>query len=427
MKPVLKTELMKRLRPKLAAAPYHNAPKLVIGVSGGRDSVVLLDVMQRMQHVHQSPLEVVHVDHHTGPFATQARQLVFERCEEYQLPFHVADFRWDGLGNFEHLASEFRRQVMWGVSGEHGYVVLAHHAEDQSETLLMALARGAGITSPLGMHPEKDRRLRPLLRVGSALLADHAEKADLTWCEDPSNADTQRFRNAVRHQIMPVLSAFHQDIGARLGGWVEEYHQLQTHLFQQARRMVNQHGLVGELGRGGWLKRELFERQPGYLWPFVLAVFWQSLGVQKPKRREHEQLVYWLEQRETGCFDHGGRRVYCDVDGLAFEDKPELLSDLCRLDNTTSFGLWRLRLEWVGQELPWTHHLKYQGFQWITGLPLPKSWRERLRRARLPLRVRQHLPGVRVGNQQLHFGELLALQKQGHLRLVRESGPEWQC
>jgi len=424
--PVLKTALMKRLRPRLAAAPYRDAPRLVLAVSGGRDSCVLLDVFWRMRHVHRAPLLVVHVDHRTGDHAVEARALVEDLCRDHGLPLDVVPFRWDGAGNFEHAASAFRREALARAHGEDGYAVLAHHREDQSETLLMALARGAGVTSPLGMWSRRGQRLRPFLDVPSACLADHAEAVNLSWCEDPSNREEDKFRNAVRHRVIPAMTEFHENVGDRLSGWVEEVHQLQAQLFRKARRLLVESGSE-ELAATGALRREIFQHAPDYLWPFILAEFWSAIGVAKPKRREHLQILSWLAADRVGCFDHAGQRFYCDRDVLTLAPKPELSPRPGRLNQSVIWGLWRLRLDWLGADLPWTASLRTHGFHVIAGEPLPKPWRERLRRARLPLRIRQHLPALIVGSNRLHFGELFALQTEGYLRVVRESGPDWSC
>ena len=424
--PVLKTALMKRLRPRLAAAPYRGASRLVLAVSGGRDSCVLLDVFWRMRHVHRSPLQVVHVDHQTGAHASEARTQVETLCRDHELPLEVVSFQWDGTGNFEHRASVFRREALAAAHGEDGYAVLAHHREDQSETLLMALARGAGITSPLGMKQERDQRLRPFLDVPSACLDDHARAVNLTWCEDPTNKDQDKFRNAIRHRVLPALTEFHNGVGSRFSGWVAEYHELQAQLFHQARQVLGAEGRA-TLAATGALRREIFERAPGYLWPFLLAEFWSGIGLAKPKRREHKQILAWLETGQVGCFDHAGRRFYCDSDVLTMAPQPELSPVPARLNHSVNWGLWRLRLDWPGADLPWTPSLRTKGFRWVAGVPLPKSWRERLRQARLPLRIRQHLPALAADSICLHFGELFALQSEGYLRVVRETGPDWSC
>ena len=417
---------MKALRGRLAEKPYYGAPALVLGVSGGKDSMVLLDVFQRMQHVHQSPLKVVHVDHHTGEHAAMARDLVTKVCKVGEISLFTFDFEWDGQGNFEHAASQFRRNALKETRGD-GYAVLAHHQQDQAETLMMALARGAGITSPLGMVPEKDHRLRPFLDISQNLIHEHARIAGLEWCEDPTNADTQRFRNAVRHLVIPQLEAVHEDLGSRMGGWLEEYHTLQAHLFAEAERiMLSQDAGASKLDPK-WCSRKVFTQNPSYLWPFLLARYWERLSLTKPKRTEHLQLMVWLKNGEIGCFDHAGKRLYCDSDGLAWIPRPEMKPVPAKFGQSVDFGLWSLKLDWLKGKFPWPIEKENYDFHWVAGLTMSKRFRERLRLAGIPLRVRQHLPGLIANGVQIHLGELLALQEKGTLELVRESGPDWSC
>jgi tRNA(Ile)-lysidine synthase len=186
--------------------------RLTLALSGGVDSVVLLDILAALAPAHPFALDCLHVNHGLSPnaeawarFARAAARAHGVRCRVTRV--NLAPYR--SLGP-EGAARAARYAAFARVRSD--FLVLAHHADDQAETVLLQLVRGAGVAGLAGMallnaEPAARRPafLRPLLGVGRAAIEQHARERGLAWVEDESNRDTRLARNFVRHRVLPLL------------------------------------------------------------------------------------------------------------------------------------------------------------------------------------------------------------------------------
>ena len=199
------------------ANPSPVKPCLLLGLSGGLDSVVLLHLLHNAQKTLSFDLQVMHVHHGLSPNADQWQSFCQTLCHQHQLTLQVAQVTIDktsGVG-IEAEARKLRYNALFNTNVLHAeqhcaphYVVTAHHQDDQAETLLLQLFRGAGAKglSAMALLDEKRALLRPLLNVPRSQLLAYATQHQLTWCEDESNADTDYDRNYMRHVVLPVLT-----------------------------------------------------------------------------------------------------------------------------------------------------------------------------------------------------------------------------
>jgi tRNA(Ile)-lysidine synthase len=191
--------------------------RLCVGLSGGRDSVVLLHALRALA----LPLELtaLHVHHGLSPNADAWADFCARLCADWGVPLilrHV-EVPCDSGTGLEAAARALRHEAFagCGASGTSGtkWVALAHHRDDQAETVLLNLLRGAGVDGAGGMVVDRPhgnsgvRLIRPLLDVPRAALEAYAECHGLVWIDDESNADTDFRRNYLRHEIMPRLAA----------------------------------------------------------------------------------------------------------------------------------------------------------------------------------------------------------------------------
>jgi len=192
--------------------------RLVLGLSGGLDSVVLLEVLRRLARPLAFRLACVHVDHGISPNARRWAAFCARRCKRLNIPLEVcavdiAPGRADGM---EAAARRARYEVYARQKAD--FVVLAHHLDDQAETFLLQLLRGAGVRGgaamPLMRAQDSGRKtksaraaaiLRPMLAVTRKQIEAYARANKLSWVEDESNADTRRDRNFLRHRVLPVI------------------------------------------------------------------------------------------------------------------------------------------------------------------------------------------------------------------------------
>lgn len=183
-----------------------------VALSGGVDSTALLyAVVQLGREYSGNAIRAVHVNHHLHADAKVWAAACQTLCDELGVPLTCCDVavETDSDGGIEAAARKARYSVLTGLL-DHGEILLtAHHRDDQVETLLLRLLRGAG---PHGLASIEPRRpcgkgwlVRPLLEVGRDMLEAYACEQNLAWIEDPANTDTTFDRNFLRHRILPVL------------------------------------------------------------------------------------------------------------------------------------------------------------------------------------------------------------------------------
>jgi tRNA(Ile)-lysidine synthase len=184
--------------------------RVVVALSGGIDSMVLLDALASFAERHPFTLSAVHINHGLSPNADSWARFCAEQCAGRGVPLAVdrLELRRKPGASLEALARAARYERLRAAEAD--IVALAHHADDQAETVLLQLLRGAG---PRGLSAMprfcagKPALLRPLLALTRSALAAYAAARALAWIEDESNAQTRHKRNLIRHEIAPLLAA----------------------------------------------------------------------------------------------------------------------------------------------------------------------------------------------------------------------------
>jgi len=188
----------------MASSRKRRTASLAVGLSGGVDSVVLLHrIRQDFPFV-----TAIHVHHGLSPNADAWAQFCSKLCRRWSVPLavHRVSVRKSGKG-LEAAAREARYGAFLKAPAK--AIALAHNLDDQAETVLMNLLRGAGTRGASGMAPQSRRGgktfLRPLLGVPRKSILAYARKHKLDWIEDESNADEALTRNFIRRKIGPLL------------------------------------------------------------------------------------------------------------------------------------------------------------------------------------------------------------------------------
>lgn len=193
--------------------PTYPDCSLIVALSGGLDSTVLADLLLRLAGDRPGlQLRAVHVDHGLQPGASGWAEACTEWCARRGLPLEVLRLHLGPVPpgqSVEAYAREHRRAALAGRLAAGEYLLTAHHQDDQSETVLMQLLRGAGVRGlaamPLRSRLGRGWQLRPLLDVTRAQLRDHAVACGLAGIEDPMNVDLRFDRAFLRHEILPRL------------------------------------------------------------------------------------------------------------------------------------------------------------------------------------------------------------------------------
>ncbi len=191
--------------------------RVLVAVSGGVDSVVLLDLLCRLPDAARPALLVGHLDHgiHPGSAAVAAR--VTALAESLGLEV-VLERLTLGAGASESLARRARLAWLREAAAASGcrWIFLAHHADDQDETVLMRALKGSGPAGLAGMAARRGRLVRPLLPFRRRTLERYAVARGLEWWEDPANADPRHLRSWLRSVAMPRLREQLPDLAAGL-------------------------------------------------------------------------------------------------------------------------------------------------------------------------------------------------------------------
>lgn len=185
--------------------------RLLVALSGGVDSVVLLCLAARLETQQSCLLRAIYVDHGLQQQSVEWGNHCAGLCESLGVDFERVVVKVDlqsGLSP-EAAAREARYSAMKDqlLSGE--YLCTAHHADDQAETLLLQLFRGAGVNGLAAMPEVREfgcgYLARPLLQVSQSEIMDYARRHQLVWCDDPSNVDLRFDRNYLRHELLPLI------------------------------------------------------------------------------------------------------------------------------------------------------------------------------------------------------------------------------
>ncbi len=211
---------------------------LLLGLSGGVDSVVLLHLLAQLSPRFSWRLSALHVHHGISPNADSWADFCTELCAKYTIPLlvervDIAPLRAMGI---EAAARQLRHAAL--ARQKVDFIALAHHRDDQAETLLLQLLRGAGVRGASSMPMLKlghnsPSLLRPLLNIERSELEAYARLHELPWVEDDSNEDVSYPRNFLRHRVLPVLE--------------QRFPAYRTTLARSARHFAEAAGLLDEL------------------------------------------------------------------------------------------------------------------------------------------------------------------------------------
>lgn len=186
-----------------------NGDKIVLGVSGGQDSVFLFHMMLNLGY----KLEVVHVNHCIrGEEAIRDQEFVRELCRVNNVNFHLYTYDIPKMSKEKHLSEELigrncRRIAFEEVLAKTDAkcIALAHHENDRTETLLFNISRGAGINGLTSIKPVNGLYIRPLLAITRQEIEKYISENNIDYVEDSTNNECEYTRNKIRHNVIPEL------------------------------------------------------------------------------------------------------------------------------------------------------------------------------------------------------------------------------
>ena len=379
-----------------ALEPWRNARAWHVAFSGGLDSTVLLHLLAQLRQIHSlPPLSAIHIHHGLQAAADAWPAHCQALCDALGVPLQVVRVRVQAGASLERAARDARYQAFVALTQAQEVLLTGQHRDDQAETFLFRLLRGAGV-SGLAAMPHQ-RRLgegdlcRPLLDVPRAHLEAYAQEHNLSWIEDPSNARTDFSRNYLRHEIFPLLTRRWPQAAASMARSASHCAEAQGLLDELARQDLQEAGSVSEFD---WLGLPSLELAPI-----------TSLS----PARQRNALRHWLAAL--------GRLP--DTDHWAGWDA---LRD-ARADAQPVWKLAEGQLHRAGGRIWWL------AGDWLRQPIAPVQWDNPLLPLALPGNGQLQLPGQAPGGSlQVRYrqgGEVMAVKNRGHRdlkRLLNEQG-----
>lgn len=185
---------------------------IIIGLSGGPDSVCLTSVLKKLQPSYELTLIAVHIDHEWRSNSADDAQFCKEFAQSLSLPFHCIKASEIAIskkynGSQEEMGRFLRRQALESIAKQYNAdaIALAHHADDQQETFFLRMIRGASIAGLSAMQPKEGIYIRPLLEVHKQEILRYLTDHQLPYVTDSTNESDQFLRNSLRLQVLPAL------------------------------------------------------------------------------------------------------------------------------------------------------------------------------------------------------------------------------
>ncbi len=286
---------------------YHMCPQgahIVVGVSGGADSMALLHLLNGFAGEQGWSITAVHVHHGLrGEEADRDRNFVQEICQEWKIPCKVYYFdvskeaKARGLGTEE--AGRLLRYEAFEQERQGGMIAVAHNKNDQGETVLMRLCRGAGVSGLTGIRPVREFIIRPLLFCTRKEIEEYCQDKGLSYCEDSTNRENNYTRNRIRNQVLPLLEEIYPKATEHIAQTAEimteeeEFLQEQARvLFIRALKKSDENEIV--------LDAECLRSMHPAMGKRVLAMAFDALEGKKDIGSVHYELLVGLLGQESG-------------------------------------------------------------------------------------------------------------------------------
>ena len=285
---------------------FEKNEKLIVGVSGGADSVCLLSLLCKLREEMAFDMTVVHINHGIRKEAIEDAGFVEKMCLEYGVSFVLKEASVNDLAKQWNMSTEEAgRKVRYDVfaevlGAENGKIVVAHNQNDVAETVLFNLFRGSGSAGLGGIPVKNGRIVRPLLCFSREEIENYLEENQLKHCIDKTNLTDDYTRNKIRNHIIPYAekeivkgSVSHIYNTANLLKEQEEYLELQVQKELEKVTRFDKNGSVCSLDKTAFLEMHIFMKKK-----IVHRLLCLMAGSQKDITAKHIESVLSLFEKE---------------------------------------------------------------------------------------------------------------------------------
>ncbi len=214
----------------------ENCDRIVVGLSGGADSVCLLSVLNSLKAEYGFSLVAAHINHGIrGAEAQRDEESCKRLCESLNVPLEIlhADIpklsKQQGIGE-EECGRIVRYDFFRSLAGKRGKIATAHNLNDNAETLLLNLVRGAGSKGACGIPPVRDNIIRPLIETDRKSIEKYCQENNLQYVTDSTNLECEYSRNKIRIKVLPTLCEINQNAVGALSGFASRMREQEAFL-----------------------------------------------------------------------------------------------------------------------------------------------------------------------------------------------------
>lgn len=303
----------------------------VAGVSGGADSVCLLFLLMEYQKRVPFSLRAVHVNHHVrGEEAVRDQEFTRRLCESLGVPLDLYDYDVPRMAETEHLSCEeagreARRRAFYRTAcrwerPDQVRIALAHHENDQAETVLHNLVRGAGLAGLAGIRPVhrtgSGMYIRPLLCISREETENYLSQRGIPWVTDSTNEEEVYTRNKIRREILPALMQINSGAVKNIAAAAGRVLEAEDYLSELTQKAVEKY--TAKEGSVWILSRNLFEEPMLLQKRVVKNVLEAAAGKKKDLSSAHMEAVLELAKGRTGAsasliYGLRAQQVYGDI------------------------------------------------------------------------------------------------------------------
>ena len=334
--------------------------KIIVGVSGGADSVCLLFVLIELRKQIPFEIIVVHVNHELrGEEAKHDEAYVKRLCNRLNLRCLTYSENVELIAKNRKQSTEeagriIRREIFQQVMEEYGStkIALAHHKNDNVETLIMNMARGTGLKGMGGIRPVSGEFIRPLLCLERKEIEKYLEEQQIEYCMDDTNQSDDYTRNRVRNHVIPYLEA-HINTGVvnHLDEMMQQMREIQIYLEMQMRLEYDK--CVEEKNGICIIKEDSWKEVPKALQSMILKeALVRVAGREKDITLRHVNDLCELFQKQTGRtlhlpYETEAKRCY---EGIRISKKAEKCSETAEIEVELQVGEVK-EYQWKGQRI----------------------------------------------------------------------------
>ena len=276
--------------------------RICVAVSGGADSVALLHYLKAQSSYYGFSLSAVHCQHGIrGQASLDDKAFVIQLCNEWNIPLFLFDEDCpmrakDKKESLETTARNFRRESFISLikKKKADYIATAHHLGDEAETVLLHLARGAGLSGARGIQPQSEFYIRPFLAWSKEQILAYIGEHGLSYRTDESNFCLDATRNKIRLQVLPLLEEIIPSAKENIAKFAQKALEDDTFLYALSDKLITRQGNAYLLS---------FHDEKPLFYRATLSVL-KSLGLTQDYTTKHLESAYALQYLERGAKAH---------------------------------------------------------------------------------------------------------------------------